>query len=219
MRIAQLEAPTGTMKWIQRLADRHSSQLESAFQGMKLLAPGGRLHWLSPRRDDHWAEYRDESFLVQIARPDLVPRLADFWPKRGPQWHALAAGAGRIFLIECKSNENEMMSSCTASPPARDQIAKSMEEVKKEFAAPESADWMDGYYQQASRLAHMQFLRRYGIDAWMVFIYFTHDYTSQGGHTAESWTPHARNVAKHLGLGGKRVGNVVNVMLDTRALG
>ncbi|RYG14420.1 MAG: hypothetical protein EON92_02225 [Burkholderiales bacterium] len=218
MRIAQLEAPKGTPRWIQRLADRHSSQLESAFVGMNLLAPGGRLHWLSPRRDDHWAEYRDDSFLVQMARPDLVPKLAEFWPRRGPQWHALAAGGGRIFLIDGKSNQNEMMSNCVANPPARDLIEASLLRAKKDFGAPESADWMSGYFQQASRLAHLRFLRHYGIDAWMVFIYFTHDYDTQGGHTADSWKPHARNVAKHLGLGGKHVDNVVNVMIDARGL-
>ena len=51
--------------------------------------------WRSPLLEDHYAEYRDQTFLDRLAgspyfqEPERPQQdLADFWPRFGPQWDA-----------------------------------------------------------------------------------------------------------------------------------
>ncbi len=220
MRIVQLDGQQGSLKWMQHLADRHSPQLEAALYGTGLLAQGSRLQWLSPRRDDQWAEYRDDSFLARIGRADLIDALAAFWPKRGPQWDGLATdGAGRLFLLDSRAHLSELHSNCQFGPPARELIENSMESVKKAWGAESTADWLMGYHQHAARLAHLQFLRDQQIDAVLVFIYFTHDPEEHGPCAMADWKAHSRELATHLGLKGRPLHGIANVFLDVRGLG
>jgi hypothetical protein len=75
--------------------------------------------------------------------------------------------------VEAKAHVGEMTSSCSAMPKSREQIVRSLDQVKKELGAVEEADWLKGYYQLANRLAHHWFLRQHGVDAWLVLIQFT----------------------------------------------
>jgi hypothetical protein len=98
MRIPQLEGQAGSLKWMQRLATQHSLLLEASLQSMGVLSEDARLQWLSPLPEDLWAQYRDETMLGLIGRYDLADKLAEFWPKRGPQWDGVAtAGAPAVF--------------------------------------------------------------------------------------------------------------------------
>ena len=54
---------------------------------------------------DHYAEYRDEAFLKRVGVSATKKPLSEFWPKRGPQWDALATfGDDGVILVEAKAH-------------------------------------------------------------------------------------------------------------------
>ena len=59
MRIEQPEGKRGSLKWIERLVEYHSSSLDDALRVAGALSNGRHIDWLSPLREDKWAEYRD----------------------------------------------------------------------------------------------------------------------------------------------------------------
>ena len=55
-------------------------------------------------KGDAYAEYSDGAFLKRVCVEPSVKSLSDFWPKRGPQWDALATfGDGGVILVEAKA--------------------------------------------------------------------------------------------------------------------
>jgi hypothetical protein len=181
---------------------------------------GCSLEWLSPRRDDDWAEYRDADFLRRIGHPELTGALRDFWPRGGPQWDGLARDAsGVIYLFEAKAHMGEMVSTCQASPKPRAQIETALNEAKVAFGAAPGADWLTGYYQYANRLTHLYFLRRAGVNAWLVFLYFINDAEMQGPDSEEMWYCHLEVVHRQLGFPHRAfIPDVANVYIDSTIL-
>ena len=152
-------------------------------------------------REDIWAEYRDVQWLQRIGQAHLSHALKEFWPRRGPQWDALAKDeTGRVFLFEAKAHSKEMASTCQAGTASKRIISKSLDNVKAQLGAKAGADWLCGYYQYANRLAHLCMLREHGVDAWMVFLYFCGDSGMQGPASEMEWRPHIEMTHQHLGL-------------------
>lgn len=219
MRVVQPEGIRGSLKWIQRLVGSRPELCDAQLRESGAL-PEGPLEWLSPRRDDDWAEYRDAAFLCRIGHSELAEALRDFWPRGGPQWDGLARDAtGGIYLFEAKAHLGEMVSTCQASLKSRTQIETALSEAKVAFGAAPGADWLTGYYQYANRLAHLYFLRRLGVNAWLVFLYFTNDAEMQGPTSEAAWHAHLEEVYKQLGFPKETyIPGVVNVFVDSRAL-
>ena len=143
----------------------------------------GSIEWVSPRAEDRYAEYRDESFLEALGLSRFDGELRDFWPRRGPCWDALglwttSEGGKAPVLIEAKSYPGEAVSSMSAKAEA------SKETIERALAM--TADWLGidrgldtwtvGSYQAANRLAHLYFLREIcRVPAYLVFVLFTDD--------------------------------------------
>jgi hypothetical protein len=213
MRIPQPPGFRGSLKWIQRLAERHPDCLDEQLRAAGALDAGRTVTWLSPLASDSYAEYRDGDFLNRIGHGNLASELTKFWPNRGPQWDGLAAdGSKRVYLVEAKAHAAEMASTCQASTESRNTIVKACDGAKGLLGAPPSADWLTGYYQYANRLAHLGFLRSHGVDAWLVFLYFTGDADMGGPANKEEWKPHLDAAHRHLGL-PSRPEAVVDVFL------
>ncbi len=67
-----------------------------------------KISWVSPLEADRFAEHKDDDFLRVVEFERIVDKLADFWPRRGPNWDALATvesqdGSKGILLVEAKS--------------------------------------------------------------------------------------------------------------------
>ena len=200
MRVEQREGARGSLKWIQRLVDQHPAALDQKLRKAGALPAGRHLKWISPRRADKWAEYRDALFLEKIGHANLAGDLREFWPRRGPQWDALATDdSGRPFLFEAKAHAPEMASSCKAGTKSLRKITESLDVSKRARGAKPGSDWLNGYYQYANRLAHLHFLREHGVDAVLVFLYFTR--ADMGGPTSEAeWKQHIDTAHAHLGI-------------------
>lgn len=71
---------------------------------------------MSPKKEDEFAEYRDNDFLEMLGITGCQSKLFKFWPKGGPQWVALGKLKNEFhFIVEAKANIPEITSSCQAT--------------------------------------------------------------------------------------------------------
>jgi hypothetical protein len=219
-RVPQQVGTRGSLKWIQRLIELNPTVLTDAVRAGVGETPEWTVEWVSPRRRDEWAEYRDAGFLLQLDLPELVPTLKTFWPPGGPQWDALGkASGGEVVLVEAKAHFDELTSDCGAGERSRALIDASLTHTKQRLSAPVKSDWTRQYYQYANRLAHLTFLREHGVNAWLVFVYFYGDSDMRGPASVAEWANRLGAVHTYLGYQGDlRSRGVVNVFLPVEAL-
>ncbi len=196
MRVVQPEGGKGSLKWIQRAIECNPAFLQ----------PDGvpPIEWLSPRREDEFAEYRDTSFLKLVGCEKLAPQLREFWPSRGPQWDALGIADGMPVLLEAKAHVREMFSpACGASGKSRDMILKAFEKVREDLGVVGNTDWMKSFYQVANRIAHLWWLHENKVNAHLVFAGFLQDAEMNGPSWPETWKAATDTAFHALGLGGR----------------
>ena len=112
--------------------------------------------------------------------------------------------AGWSLLIEAKANVPEFDSNPTgASGRSLTKIREALEETRSFLRVRSDTDWTRCFYQYANRLAHLYFLKELnGIDAALVFIYFTGDTTVSGVNpvSREGWEAAIGLATNHLGV-------------------
>jgi hypothetical protein len=116
--------------------------------------------------------------------------------------------SGRVFLIEAKAHGREMASTCKAGATSLRTIRSSLETSKRALGAKQESDWINGYYQYANRLAHLHFLQKHGVDARLVFLYFTSDRQMKGPCSEAEWRPYIDAAHAHLGIPENTPGTV-----------
>ena len=144
----QPKGTRGSLKWLQTAVNEHPYALRKAF------GISGKIEWLSPLREDDYAEYRDADFLKLIGYSTLMPALADFWPRRGPQWDALArTDRGEVLIVEAKAHIPELFSSpSAASPESRAKIDVALKQTSLLLKAKTPASWGVHFYQLTTGL-------------------------------------------------------------------
>ena len=154
------------------------------------LPSAGSITWLSPLCEDQYAEYRDRAFLERIEATWLARELEAFWPRRGPQWDALAScDDGSVLLIEAKAHIKELCSPASqASPSSRERINNSLRETASFIGATHRDAWSEIFYQLTNRIAHLYFLRKHGVKAWLVLVNFIGDTQMEGPLSVLEWT-------------------------------
>lgn len=219
-RVPQKVGARGSLKWIQRLIELKPALLTNGVREGVGEKPEWTVEWVSPRRNDEWAEYRDAGFLIQLDLPELVPALKSFWPPGGPQWDALGKGrGGTVILVEAKAHFDELTSDCGAGERSRALIEASLTRTKQSLGAPTTADWTRHYYQYANRLAHLAFLRKQGVNTLLVFVYFYGDNDMGGPASVSEWKNRLSAVRTYLGYDGDlQSRGVINVFVSVESL-
>ena len=220
-RFVQAEANKGSQKWIQRLINEKPQILNSLTRSNQFVTEKDDIQWLSPLKEDNYAEYRDEACLKLLKITLTSYPLNDFWPKNGPQWDALGKStSGKLFLVEAKSHIPELISTLKASnPTSADKILRSLERARKSFGAKSNFGWSKTFYQYANRLAHVDLLRRNGLSAYLLFVYFLNDSEMAGPETADEWKGAIRLVHCCLGLHEHSLKDfVADIFIDTKNL-
>ena len=190
-------ANRGSRRWLQVLVNCRPGLLDDAIC-QRLPDPPGDIDWRSPVVADHYAEYRDQSFLDRLAgsphfrAPSQTQRdLADFWPRFGPQWDGLAVtDKGQILLVEAKAHVAEMVTapSQARGESAQQKIQESLRTVKNFVNSKPPADWSTIFYQYANRLAHLYWMRELnGHDAYLVNLFFVNDRDVNGPQSVAEW--------------------------------
>lgn len=223
MRVPQRRQARGSQKWLQLLVNERSELLSSSLASYLPAGSAEKIRWLSPLRDDNYAEYRDGDFLARLGIDCPRVSLPDFWPSNGPQWDALgkAGEHGPFLLVEAKANVPELISSCGASSDDSLRLIKqSLKATQDHLGCTGALEWTDGFYQCANRLAHLFLLRKLNRqDAYLVFIYFLND-ESHLPTSLEQWRGALALQKKLMGLERHKLRDfVIDLFLDTRGLG
>jgi hypothetical protein len=212
-------AAKGSQLQIQLYVNRRGDLLTSAvFEAFPELAERtSSLEWKAPLEREGFVEPQDLRFLEAVGCEHLAKRLSEFWPPGGPVWDALAVGSGgEVVLVEAKSHPAEIYGGGTgASPASRQLIEAAIRETQSSLGIPEDPErWLDplrpdeaghsSVYQSANRYAHLYWLRREGVEAWLVHVLFTEDPTWQPT-SREVWEAALTRIEDDLGLRGVRV--------------
>ena len=172
------------------LVNDYPDRLNNAVKEVLHLPEDVPVQWLSPLRDDQYAEYSDQDFINHLGTVLNQRPLDPFWPDGGPEWDALGrTGRDELLLVEAKAHIREVVSSPTgAQGGGLDDIITSLQETQAFFNADMRIDWSRNFYQFANRLAHLYLLRDQNkLPAFLVMIYFVGDPYMQGPTTKEEW--------------------------------
>lgn len=135
------------------------------------------------------------------------------WPHSGNvhNWDAVGEAKADVktllVLLEAKAHLGELTSSCTAT--ADDSIRRIrdvLDRTRRELGAEGQADWSKDYYQYCNRLALLHFLGAHGVDAHLVFLYFTGDRMDLGNASREcpvtqvGWQEALNHQDEHVGV-------------------
>lgn len=179
------------------------------------------IDWVSPRRDDDFAEYRDNGFLNKLGITSL--KTNSFWPNNGPQWDALGRGnTSEYFLVEAKAHVPEIVSSPTkASPKSLKLIKQSLDSCKEYLNIGNPTNWAGTFYQYTNRLTHLYFLRTVNRQpAFLVFVYFVGDKSVSGPESIAEWKAALTVLEGSLGLSSHKLKQyIANVFVDVKEIG
>ena len=202
-RVEQGPASRGSQKWLQVLVNEHTQLADDLVGALLKIAQAESVRWLSPLKDDGYAEYRDQSFTERLGVSlDNVP-LKAFWPKNGPQWDGLATTAqGDVIIVEAKSHIPELVTDATgAQGKSLEKIRDSLDSTKRFVGSHSEADWSTCFYQYATRLAHLYFLRVVNkLPAYLLLVYFINDREKDGPSTRSEWEGAIRLMETFLGI-------------------
>ena len=212
-RVPQRQGVRGSLKAIQDLVTGNPDPLDQQISSLVNLRED--IVWLSPRHDDAYAEYRDGDFLRLLGLSGLAADLGDFWPERGPQWDALGKAGGTILLVEAKSHISETITHCTASAASVTKIQKALNLTRRQLGITNKTNWMSPFYQYANRVAHLQFLLKRKIDAYLVFVNFVNDVTIPDPATEQEWQGAIKLIRASLGISKSFARKrIIDVFLD-----
>src|SRR3972149_1570207 len=107
----QQTAKRGSQKWLQVLVNDKPEILDREIAQLLQLESDNQIEWLSPMKDDAYAEYSDDEFLERLKVNLNQVTLGNFWPRRGPVWDGLGrTNRGDVILLEAKAHIAEMVS-------------------------------------------------------------------------------------------------------------
>jgi hypothetical protein len=220
-RFPQTQAKKGSQKWIQKLINDKPEILNSQIWSTPSFSEKEVIQWFSPLKNDNYAEYRDQAFLKLLDVKLEKSPLNEFWPEGGPQWDALGRSAsGKLFLVEAKSHIQELISTLQAKDEdSIKRILRSLGEVKDYLESKTDFDWSKRFYQYTNRLAHLYLLRKNGLSAYLVFVYFTNDLQTRGPTTVFEWKGAVKLLHSCLGIGRHKLTEyVANIFVDINQL-
>jgi len=136
-----------------------------------------------------------------------------FWPRREPSlaWDAVGrAQRGRVgwewLLVRAYADIEDLASDCVATDSESLRIlSASLGDARAAYKATPTADWLRGHYDYAARLAVLRFLRRYGICARMLLVFFCENGSGTGiaAPSEAQWRASIGLLEQELGLVGK----------------
>jgi hypothetical protein len=221
-RFPQSIVEKGSQKWMQKLVNDVPSLLDLQVREKLGLSEEEGIRWLSPLKDDDYAEYRDQGFIDLLGVKLNKTCLEDFWPRGGPQWDALGkSSSGKLFLVEAKSHIPELISSLQAEDEGSiEKIKTSLEETKRYLNCRANVEWSQCFYQYANRIAHLYLLRKKNdLPAYLIYVYFMNDVEMNGPTDYQEWEGALKLLNSHLGIGKHRLQKfITDVYVDVRSL-
>ncbi len=213
-------ARAGSQRQTQVYVNERTDELNAALAGALPGLTGRRIEWRSPIAAKEHREYWDRAFVEVLGLGEHAHALSEFWPSGGPHWDALAVVSGGewpgVILVEGKSYPRELYSGgCGAAKgsTSRDLIQRSLAWVQERLGVRDrtAEEWCGRLYQSANRLAHLEWLRSRGVDAWLVHLLFTGDPHSPT--TEDEWHEAIREADEELGIAAVDIPHAGHVIL------
>ena len=221
MRMPQPPASRGSQKWLQILVNDYPDLFNQEI-AEQLGVTSKQIHWLSPLREDDYAEYSDDDFIEKLGVTlDKVPRKS-FWPDRGPVWDGLGkTDQGKLFLVEAKAHVPELISGPTgAKEPSLSKIHSSLEATKQFLGSQPKVDSATCFYQYENRLAHLYLLRELNdLPAFLILLYFVDAEDVSGPKTKAEWESSIQLQERLLGVHQHKLSKyIIHAFVDTKQL-
>jgi len=200
----QKKGDKGSLKWIQILINNQPDIINLHIRRNFKIPARTEIDWVSPLKEEYYAEYRDEGFLKVLGVSPQKVRLIDFWPNGGPQWDALGRlSNGTVLLIEAKAHISEVLCHMQAGDPdSINLIEESLARTKRELGVRTKNPWTTPFYQYANRIAHLHFLRNLnGIKSHLLFVNFIGDEEMGGPKSELEWLGVHSLIQSYLGIG------------------
>jgi hypothetical protein len=99
---------------------------------------------------------------------------------------------------------------------ARSRIVNALATAAENIGVQDSAHWTRPLYQYANRLAHVDFLRRNGVDARIVNVCFAGDPNLRRRTSIEQWRKSCADLKKEIGFEAKAPRWLADVVLPAR---
>jgi len=212
----------GSLKQLQVLINDHPELLNQKITEQLVQINRKSIEWVSPLKNDQYAEYTDGDFIERIGLNKEEINLKEFWPSGGANWDGLAkTDSGEIILVEAKANIPEMVSDPSgAGDVSLKKIKESLSDTKEFLKIKKDVDWSGTFYQYTNRVAHLYFLRELrNIEAYLVNIYFIGDESVEGPKTVEEWKGAIKVMQLYLGLHSHKLKKyMVDVFIDINDL-
>lgn len=220
-RIIQSKAKKGSQKWLQLLINDKPEIINQGIYKKLGIDKSVEIKWLSPLKNNEYAEYSDNAFLKLLQVDGLTIPLEDFWPKHGPVWDGLAIAGNSKILVEAKAHISEIVSKGSgAGNESLRKINDSLNETKRYLGVKSKSDWSGAFYQYANRLAHLYYLRILNnIDAHLVFVYFINDMDMNGPTSRIEWEGAINLLHSFLGASHHKLSSYVHdIFIDINGL-
>lgn len=133
-----IRAGKGSKHWLNVLVGQAPLLLAERLRSCGAITPTDAVTWESPVAATGYKEFRDEQALKRLGVLPLRNRaLKDYWPRRGPQWDALARiVGGGVLLVEAKAHIGEANSPPSAATPESLRRIRAALAEAREFYAP-----------------------------------------------------------------------------------
>jgi hypothetical protein len=93
-----------------------------------------------------------------------------------------------VLLVEAKAHIAEICSSpAGAGPASMKTIAAALAKTASHLRAKPRAKWTDVFYQLNNCLAHLYFLHKHGLNAWLVLVNLIGDREMDGPSSPQEW--------------------------------
>lgn len=212
----------GSLKDVQLLINQHQSLINSNIQSHFKELKSEQIIWKSPLSNDDYAEYSDNDFIKKIGLDINEIDLKSFWPRRGPQWDALAVtSSGKVIIVEAKANIPEIISPATdAKGKSKEKIDNALKETQIYLGIKNNIDWAGKFYQYTNRIAHLYFLRIVKKKkVFLINIYFTGDKSVKGPTTQKEWEAAIQVVNLYLGTSNHKLKKyMADIFIDVKDL-
>jgi hypothetical protein len=206
---AKMGTGFGSEAHLLRFLGRHRKRFDAE---VRAALRASAIEWLDFEFDPSAAwQDRELTGLDFIDDPAIVRGWKAVWPQSGTphSWDAVGRACyGELqewMLVEAKANLQELKSPCSAKAgsPSRRQIEAALAATRAGLGVADDADWMNGYYQYANRLAVLHFLNSHHVPARLLYVYFVGDRGDRLRRCPQSeseWLPALESRRKHLGL-------------------
>lgn len=220
--MAEMALGYGSEYQLLRFLGHHRNFLNTEIS--KVLNTKEQIYWLDyPVKIERLSLDGELKDVECFVNESISKKWNEYWPSRGnsQNWDGIFKINDTWYFVEAKAHESEVYNSCGAkSDSAIKKIKKAFDETVAFVKATKSSEhWLSKdfkSYQLANRLAFINFCRKNGINAKLVYISFINGYDKPGTSgklnvtSKEKWQEIWENEYADLGISAENIKEILH---------